>query len=100
MQKDEVIELYKAIVEGRIDGSTYTGDCACFVGTIANIKNTDKNSLTVTPNSESPTEKFFLGISKGDTPKNNQVSKIVSEWTEEFMLANDLKIPTLTMVWA
>src|SRR5690606_4059660 len=84
--KNEVVGLYRAICGGEIDGQVYTGECACLVGTIANIKRVDFNLIPdLEPNSERPAERWFLAIREGDTPENNQVSAITKEWTEEFM---------------
>ncbi len=88
---NEADALLKAIKEGRIDGSSYEGDCACFVGTIANIKGVDHNDLNgLVPDAGSPTEVFFTAIKKGDTPETNGASKIVAEWTETFIKYRDL----------
>ena len=34
----EVPTLLQALRDGKIDGSTYTGECACLVGTLANAR--------------------------------------------------------------
>ena len=82
----EIAGLRKAIVEGKIDGSVYRGECACLVGTIANVRKCDVNDLkgNLEGNASRPAERFFMGISKGDTPENNPVSKIVLEWLDQF----------------
>jgi uncharacterized protein YjbI with pentapeptide repeats len=82
----EIAGLRTAIVEGRIDGSVYKGECACLVGTIANVRKCDVNDLkgNLEQNSSRPAERFFMGISKGDKPENNPVSKIVLEWLDQF----------------
>jgi len=92
--KEEVAFLKKNIIEGKIDGSTYDGECACLSGTLehgAKITNGTAQDVKVTSilscrSASRPAERFFLGIKKGDTPENNQVSKIVLEWIEEFEL--------------
>jgi uncharacterized protein YjbI with pentapeptide repeats len=99
LQKDEVIGLLKSVVDGKIDGSTYTGECACFVGTIAKVKGVNYESLNIKPGSESPTERFFLAIKKGDTPENNQISEIVACWIIEFLMENEMDIPQREVVW-
>lgn len=82
----EVQGLRKALVEGRIDGSCYEGDCACLVGTIANVRECKYTELGVLkPNSNRPIEIFFCGISKGDTPETNQHSKLAVEWLDEWV---------------
>jgi hypothetical protein len=82
----EISGLKLAIKEGRVDGSTYTGDCACLVGTIANVKhcNYEKLPNNLKPDSNRPIERFFTGIKKGDTPETNPFSKLAVEWIEEF----------------
>jgi hypothetical protein len=92
--KHEVVELYKALMSGRIDGSAYTGECACLVGTIANIRHEDHKSLGINlrPDSSRPAEIWFLNIRKGDTPENNAVSAIVKDWTLEFMENNGIVV--------
>lgn len=82
----EVRELRQALIEGRVDGSCYEGECACLVGTIANIRHTTYRDMPgIIPDSNRPIERFFLGISKGDTPATNQCSALVVEWIDEWL---------------
>jgi hypothetical protein len=84
--KKEVAGLRKAIVEGRINGSSYEGECACLVGTIANVAEVKYNKIpNLKPDSERPAERLFLAIKQGDKPNTNQISKIVLAWTDEFI---------------
>lgn len=83
---NEVSSLISAIKEGRIDGSVYTGDCACLIGTIANIRHVNNHSIDgVTPNYARPAEQFFLGIMAGDTPETSQFSALALQWCEEWL---------------
>ena len=82
----EVAGLISAIKDGRIDGSTYQGDCACLVGTISNLRGTNYESLElITPNSSRPIERFFMSIATGDTPETSQFSKLALEWSAEWL---------------
>ena len=82
---NEVEGLALALKEGRVDGSAYEGECACLVGTIANIRNCKFSDIPgVIPNSSRPAETWFLGIKRGDTPDTNSISKLTIGWIEEF----------------
>ena len=82
----EVDRLRAAIMEGHIDGSTYEGDCACLVGTIANVRHCKYDAMPgLTPNSSRPIERFFLAIRKGDTPETSQFSQLALEWTDQWL---------------
>ncbi len=84
----EVDGLRLAIAEGRIDGSTYTGKCACLVGTIANVRGADTDSLgTLAPNSSRPIERFFLAIGEGDTPETSVFSRLALDWCDQWLFA-------------
>ena len=82
--KNEVQFLRQSLIDGKVDGSVYTGECACLVGTIAKAKECDVEALPlqIQPNSYRAAERFFMGIKKGDTPETNPVSKIALEWTD------------------
>ena len=82
----EVLGLKLALIEGRVDGSAYCGECACLLGTIANIQGKSIADLEyVKPNSSRLIELFFLGIKIGDNPKTNQISKQVVEWIDQWI---------------
>ena len=88
----EIKYLKKSIIEGKIDGSTYHGECACLSGTLVNgaKKSNGKQEQNVVDSiikcrsASRPIERFFLGIKIGDTPENSQFSKLALEWVEEF----------------
>ena len=61
--RPEVPALIAAIRDGRVDGSTYSGECACLVGTLEN------SGATGLPHeASSPAERWFATIRKGDKP--------------------------------
>ena len=88
----EIPFLKQAILDGKIDGSTYKGECACLSGTTfkgAEVNNGPQQKeredlIMKCRDSNRPIERFFLGIKPGDTPENNQPAKLVIEWIEEF----------------
>ncbi|MCA7900721.1 pentapeptide repeat-containing protein [Burkholderia cepacia] len=83
----EVPALIDALKAGRVDGSTYSGECACLVGTIANARGIDVDSseLGIPKDSSRPVERFFMTIRKGDTPETNAASKLALEWAETWL---------------
>jgi hypothetical protein len=50
------------------------------------------------PDAESPTERLFLSIRKGDIPQNNQISAIVATWMREFMDKENIQYPQYEIV--
>ena len=85
----EAPAVLAALREGRVDGSTYQGECACLVGTVANARHCDyKGMPELRPNSDRPIERWFLAIRKGDTPETTQVCRITAEWTAEWLAAH------------
>ena len=93
----EVPALRLAIVEGRIDGRVYEGECACLVGTIAKIKHCDYRAIDgIEPNSSNPAEQWFMNIRPGDTPDKHQIARITLEWLDEFQAKFDRAVKSLT----
>jgi hypothetical protein len=82
----EVVGLRLAVTEGRIDGSTYTGDCACLIGTIANVRQSDFYELPgLVPNDDRRAERWFLAIHRGDKPESSQIAAITLGWIDEWI---------------
>ena len=91
LAKDEVFFLRTAIIEGRIEGSVYQGECSCLIGTIAIARKVSYRHLKgITPYVGNPAESFFLSIKKGDTPENSSFSKQALDWVNEFILHHNL----------
>lgn len=81
----EVPALRRALVEGRIDGQLYEGECACLVGTVEQAAGVEHGTLPLLkPNSERPIERFFLNIEPGHTPESSIVVEIVVEWIDDW----------------
>jgi uncharacterized protein YjbI with pentapeptide repeats len=95
----ELDNLRGAIIAGRIDGSTYSGECACLAGTLAKAhfgndvaydgNDIDLGVITFVADSGSPREQWFMLIGVGDTPETNQASKIALEWLDEAIAMRD-----------
>jgi hypothetical protein len=84
----EVPALRAAIVAGKIDGSTYGGECACLVGSLAKSAQVNYEKIPgLRPNSSRPAERWFINIKSGDTPETNQFSALALKWIDE-LLAN------------
>ena len=82
----EVGGLRHALIDGKVDGSTYTGDCACLVGTIAKVKGCKYYAIpALAPDSNRPIEKFFSAIKAGDKPETNEFSKRAVEWIDQWI---------------
>ena len=100
LAKGEAKGLYDYLMKGKINGSSYEGECACFCGTIANIRQEKYSEMKIDlrPDSDSPTERFFLAIRKGDIPQSNPVSDVVRTWIEEFAKENAIGLPRYEIV--
>ncbi len=80
--KSELPAFKDKLIAGEIDGSQYTGDCACLVGTLAKTKGEDVDKICSSipfyqKGTQNMGETWFLNIRKGDTPENNEFSKHV-----------------------
>jgi uncharacterized protein YjbI with pentapeptide repeats len=88
----EIKFLKQNIIEGKIHGSTYEGECACLSGTLkngskksnGNLEKIVSDNIMSCRNSSRPIERFFLAIKIGDTPETSQFSKLALKWIEEF----------------
>ena len=90
---NEVLALREALITGKVEGSTYEGDCACLVGTIANARHCNYKLLPqLKPDSSRPAERFFLAIKKGDTPETNQAAKLALEWIDTWLSQTGLLV--------
>jgi hypothetical protein len=82
----EVLALRQSLVEGRINGSSYEGDCACLVGTLANARHCTYEEIPgLQPDSSRPAECFFSCIKIGDTPATSQFSQLALEWVDQWL---------------
>ena len=79
----EVPAMVTALRTGNVDGSTYTGICACLVGTLENAGAVDLPHVA-----ESPAERWFLSIRKGDKPGDASAGGFAAgkalEWIEQY----------------
>lgn len=86
--RDEVPVVLDALRAGRVDGTTYRGECCCIVGTIARARGVMYWTMgDIEPNDDRPAECWFLGISPGHTPGNSVVAAITERWILEWMEA-------------
>jgi hypothetical protein len=69
------------------------GDCACLVGTIANVRGCRYTDLGFSPNSSRPAERWFLAIRRGDKPDTNQIVDMTASWVEAWLLSNPAVTP-------
>jgi hypothetical protein len=93
----EVGGLLQAIWDGKVDGSTYTGDCACLVGTIAKVRRCEYDAIPgLVPDSNRPAEQWFVNIRKGDTPVTNPAAAfacaVIAEWMHERSIVDPVKL--------
>lgn len=77
----EAVAVRDALAAGRVDGSTYSGECSCLVGTIATARKCAVESLY--RDSSRPAERFFMSILPGHTPENSQYCKLAHEWVSD-----------------
>ncbi len=95
---NELEHLRESLIAGKIDGTAYSGECACLAGTIAKHRGIEKissgdeikeNGITFHVDSSSPREVWFMNIPKGDTPETNQCAKFALEWIDEAISIRD-----------
>jgi uncharacterized protein YjbI with pentapeptide repeats len=80
----EVPGLLLALRESRVDGSVYEGECACLVGTIANVRGCHFEAIPgLEPSASRPAERWFLAINPFLSVKHPVVALTI-EWIEEW----------------
>ncbi len=89
LAEQEVPAIRAALVEGWVEGGTYYGGCACLIGTIANARGCAVYSLgSLRPAPDRPIEHLFMRISRGDTPQNNPIARVIVQWIDEWRARN------------
>jgi Pentapeptide repeats (8 copies) len=84
----EVPALREKMVAGQINGSAYSGECACLCGTIANARGVDVADLTgIQIDSSRPAERWFAPIDEGDEPVDDLKADGVSEGSYRLTVA-------------
>jgi hypothetical protein len=83
--KSELPFLRKALIDGKVNGTQYAGDCACLIGTLAKAKNIttpddiEKKICPLIPfydmGLHNPGEQWFWQIREGDTPDKSFFAK-------------------------
>jgi len=92
---NELEALRQTIIDGKIDGSTYSGECACLAGTLAKQcgttegKNIPVNGFQFVADAYSPRERWFMMIKPGHTPENNRAAKEALAWLDEAIAIRD-----------
>jgi hypothetical protein len=95
----EVAALRQALSDGQVNGSTYTGKCACLVGTIANAHGLtiqgsageviDCGVSPIRLDASRPAEQWFMAIVEGDKPGDETEGGFRAEkavaWIDEWV---------------
>ena len=91
MARAEVPAVIAALRDGHVDGSTYSGECACLVGTLEKA-----GAQNLPHNSSSPAEQWFSMISKNDKPNDGTGGGFASakalEWALEYCALTNIAI--------
>jgi Pentapeptide repeats (8 copies) len=95
--RNEAAGVAQALRDGKVNGSTYEGECACLVGTIANVKHVSVTQLD--KDSSRPAEQWFLMINKGDKAGDETAGGFAAtkalEWVLEWCALNGISPPSM-----
>lgn len=81
--------LLLALRKSRVDGSVYEGECACLVGTIANVRGCHYEAIPgLVPSAPRAAERWFLAINPFLSVKHPVVALTI-EWIEEWRALRD-----------
>ena len=94
---DELEALRLALVEGRVDGSTYSGECSCLAGTLAKARGIEEydgttievGAVAFHASPYSPREQWFSMIRPDDKAEDNQAVSLAIEWVDEAIAIRD-----------
>jgi hypothetical protein len=90
---DEVPSLLATVRQGRIDGSVYTGSCACLVGTVANIRGCRYDEMPdLRPDADRPAEVWFRALRPGHTEAVSIHAALTCQWIEAWMRAGEREV--------
>ena len=81
----EIVGFWQRLRAGQIDGTSYEGECACLVGTLAKIRGCGYSELK--PDGSRPAERWMLAVRPGNKPENHPVARIIERWIVVFLLA-------------
>ena len=82
----EAEAVLAALRAGKVDGSTYSGDCACLVGTIAKTRGCSTDQLgALEPDANRLAETWFTQIKPGNTPENHEPTRLAAEWVSQWI---------------
>ena len=90
----DVEQLKERIVNGKINGSQYHGECACLIGSLYQIEGL-RNEIEFAKSHipyygcglHNPSEQLFYQIKEGDKPADNQFSKMALDVIEVYLNA-------------
>ena len=101
--KSELPFLRKALIDGKVNGTQYAGDCACLIGTLAKAKNIttlddiEKKICPLIPfydmGLHNPGEQWFWQIREGDTPDKSFFAKHAVELIDSIVKPTTAKKP-------
>ena len=95
---NEVLGLLGMLRAGKIDGTCYEGECACLIGTIANIRHCSYKKLgDLTPNASRAAERWFLALRPECTPQLHPVARITERWILEWMQEHNIADPQVAL---
>jgi hypothetical protein len=84
---NEVPALLEALRSGKVDGSTYQGECSCLVGTIATARGCAYDEIPgIEPDSERPIERWFSHILPRHIPAINSHALHAELWITQWQL--------------
>ena len=80
----EIEGLRQKIIDGKINGTQYKGECCCLIGSLGNDKAVSHIPF-YTKGLHNVAEQLFFQIKEGDKPETNIFSKIALELCDQFL---------------